>query len=152
MAFVFVFCAMCSRVNCLDPTHLVTWLLVNLPHLCIPHYPPHLLPIYSPCVCNPVPVRHHMYPVQPCQAWLPACFHLRGSFCLFVCLFYFIILLIKSPFSCTTESSLHPFTPQPWQHVLQFFLYICCFNKVAYIKKNCFHTVYGCNKCTTIFI
>ncbi len=26
-------CAMCSHVNCLDPTHLVTWLLVNLPHL-----------------------------------------------------------------------------------------------------------------------
>ncbi len=26
-------CAMCSHVNRLDPTHLVTWLLVNLPHL-----------------------------------------------------------------------------------------------------------------------
>ncbi len=26
-------CAMCSHVNCLDPTHLVTWSLVNLPHL-----------------------------------------------------------------------------------------------------------------------
>ncbi len=38
-------CAMCSHVNCLDPTHLVTWLLVNLPHLCFPHYPPHLLPL-----------------------------------------------------------------------------------------------------------
>ncbi len=40
-----VLCAMCSHVNCLDPTHLVTWLLVNLPHLCFPHYPPHLLPL-----------------------------------------------------------------------------------------------------------
>ncbi len=38
-------CAMCSHVNCLDPTHLVTWLLVNLPHLCLSHYPPHLLPL-----------------------------------------------------------------------------------------------------------
>ncbi len=26
-------CAMCSHVNCLDPTHLVSWLLVHLPHL-----------------------------------------------------------------------------------------------------------------------
>ncbi len=26
-------CAMCSHVDFLDPTHLVTWLLVNLPHL-----------------------------------------------------------------------------------------------------------------------
>ncbi len=26
-------CAMCCHDNCLDPTHLVTWLLVNLPHL-----------------------------------------------------------------------------------------------------------------------
>ncbi len=32
LCFCFV-CAMCSHVNCLDPTHLVTWLLVNLPHL-----------------------------------------------------------------------------------------------------------------------
>ncbi len=38
-------CSMCSHVNCLDPTHLVTWLLVNLPHLCLSHYPPHLLPL-----------------------------------------------------------------------------------------------------------
>ncbi len=26
-------CAMCCHFNCLDPTHLFTWLLVNLPHL-----------------------------------------------------------------------------------------------------------------------
>ncbi len=38
-------CAMCSHVNCLDSTHLVTWLLVNLPHLCLSRYPPHLLPL-----------------------------------------------------------------------------------------------------------
>ncbi len=36
-------CAMCSHVNCLDPTYLVTWLLVHLPHLCLSRYPPHLL-------------------------------------------------------------------------------------------------------------
>ncbi len=46
MAFVLVFCVPCAlSVNCLDPTHLVTWLLVNLPHLCLSHYPPHLLPL-----------------------------------------------------------------------------------------------------------
>ncbi len=48
-------CAMCSHVNCLDPIHLVTtWLLVNLPHLCLPRYPPHcslynLLVFAVPC-------------------------------------------------------------------------------------------------------
>ncbi len=39
-------------------------------------------------------------PVQPCQAWLPACFPLRGSFCLFILVLY----INESPFSCTTES------------------------------------------------
>ncbi len=38
-----ILCAMCSHVNCLDPTYLVTWLLVHLPHLCLSRYPPHLL-------------------------------------------------------------------------------------------------------------
>ncbi len=38
-------CAMYFHVNFLDPTHLVTWLLVNLPHLCFPRHPPHLLPL-----------------------------------------------------------------------------------------------------------
>ncbi len=108
------------ELYCLDPTHFVTWLLVNLPHLCIPHNPPHLLPIlFSLCwFCSPVPVLLRIFPVvscppcpvQPCQAWLPACFPLQGRFCLL-----HFILLIKSTFSWTTESwtttlSLHPIT------------------------------------------
>ncbi len=63
MAFVLFLCAMCSHVYCLDPAHLVTWLLVHLPHLCFPRYPPHLLPIYSSCVCNPVPVCFGLFAV-----------------------------------------------------------------------------------------
>ncbi len=44
------------------------------PHV-FPRYPPHLLPIYSPCVCSPAPVRRWMlslclvsWPALPCQA------------------------------------------------------------------------------------
>ncbi len=47
MAFILVFCVPCALLSIfLDPTHLVSWLLVNLPHLCpTSRYPPHLLPL-----------------------------------------------------------------------------------------------------------
>lgn len=61
--FVLFPCAMCPSCLLSNPTHFVTWLLVHLPHLCLPHYPPHLLPIYTPCVCKPVPVCWQMFPV-----------------------------------------------------------------------------------------
>ncbi len=85
---------MCSHVYCLDPTPLVTWLLVNLPHLCFPRY---LLIcslfnrlvfailcefVVECCVCALCPAQ-------------PVCFPLQGSFCLFLFIF---ILLIKALF------------------------------------------------------
>ncbi len=46
--FVLVFCVPCALMSiCLDPTHLVSWILVNLSHLCIPRYPPLLIPLWS---------------------------------------------------------------------------------------------------------
>ncbi len=70
-------CAMCSHVNCLDPTHLVSWFLVNLPHLSSL-----TLLVYS--LYNLL-----VFPVLPCQACQLCCFSpLRGSLLLFCfCLF-----------------------------------------------------------------
>ncbi len=97
-------CAMCSHVNCLDPTHLVTWLLINLPHLCFlitllicSLY--NLLVFAVPCwFVVECPWKYPVVSCLPCPA-LPcpalsslvaSCpvFPLRGSFCCFV-LFYF---------------------------------------------------------------
>ncbi len=85
-------CAMCSHVNCLDPTHLVSWLLLNLPHLC-PLVTLLICSLYNllvfavlcqfviTCVLFSFVLSSLVQPcpVQPCQAWLPACFPLRGS-------------------------------------------------------------------------
>ncbi len=72
-------------------------ILVNLLHLCFARYPPHLLPIYSPCVCSPVPVRCRMLSVLlvfclvlPCPS-SASLFPQRGSF------FKFIFLLLLKP-------------------------------------------------------
>ncbi len=50
-------CAMCSHVNCLDPTHLVSWFLVNLPHLSS------LVTLLVYSLYNLL-----VFPVLPCQA------------------------------------------------------------------------------------
>ncbi len=43
------FCVLCALLSiCLDPTHLVSWLLVNLPHLCLSRFPPHYSAVLSP--------------------------------------------------------------------------------------------------------
>ncbi len=47
-------CAMCSHVNCLDTTHLVTWLLVNLPP-CLPSLPSSFAPFISLLPCPGLP-------------------------------------------------------------------------------------------------
>ncbi len=46
MASVLVFCVPRALMSiCLDPTHLVTWLLINFPQLLSLNYPHHLLPL-----------------------------------------------------------------------------------------------------------
>ncbi len=81
-------CTMCFHVNCLDSTHLVTWLLVNLPHLSslvtllICSLYNNLLVFAVLCqfilVCSPVVC-------LPCPALLAVLFFpLWGSFVLFL--------------------------------------------------------------------
>ncbi len=121
MAFVlsWVFSVSCALI------HLVTWLLVNLPHLssfvtlliCSLY---NLLVfavlcqfgIVSPWMYSALPCPALSCPVQPCLAKpLPcSCFSPRGSFC-FCCCFCFI-LLIKAHLlhHLVLASSLHPST------------------------------------------
>ncbi len=79
----------------------------------VPHYPPHLLPIYFPCVCSPVPVRHHMlsgcpalpFPAQPVK--LPAeFFPYRVVFV--VCFVFVFVFISKIPSSALLSSCLIP--------------------------------------------
>ncbi len=52
--FVLDFCVPCALVSiCLDPTHFVPDYWLICPPV-FPRYPPHLLPLWSPCVCSPV--------------------------------------------------------------------------------------------------
>ncbi len=60
-------CAMCSHVNCLDPTHLVSWFLVNLPHLSS------LVTLLVYSLYNLL-----VFPVLPCQACQLCCFSPTG--------------------------------------------------------------------------
>ncbi len=105
-------CAMCSHVNCLDPTHLVSWLLVNLPHLSslVTLF---ICSLYNLLVCSPVPVRHQMFPdpclvllcpnlpytalpsqAKPSQA-LPAVLFFPYGVVFVAVLFYFLFIKIK---------------------------------------------------------
>ncbi len=91
---------MCHVLSCLlSWPHPPCYLIIgSCPKQCVPCYPPHLLPIYSPCVCSPVPDRRRMLCVlcvlpclvQPCQSVFP-----YGV--VFVCLFCFTVN--KKPFS-----------------------------------------------------
>ncbi len=115
MASVLVFCVPCALMSiCLDPTHLVTCLLINFPQL---------LSLVTLLICSLynllvfvvlfwfvaicwVVVRLVSCLVQPC----PAChfvFPLWGCFWLF----RLLLLLIKSPFtSCNWVLALFPLT------------------------------------------
>ncbi len=100
MAFVLVFCVPCALMSivltppillpdywliCPTCVYLITLLICSLYNLLVFAVPcwfvvecRRMYPVVS---CLPCPVQP--CPVQPCQAWLPACFPLRGSFCLF---------------------------------------------------------------------
>ncbi len=119
LASVLVFCVPCALMSiCLDPTHLVTCLLINFPqllslvtllicslyNLLVFAVPCWFVVVWCmPCVVScpalPCPTLSNLVlscPVLSCPA-LPACqsvFALRGRFCLFC-----LLLLIKSTFS-----------------------------------------------------
>ncbi len=122
-------CAICSHVNCLDPTHLVTWLLVNLPHLsflvtlliCSLY---NLLVFAVLCQFIIDVTLVVSCPALPCPA-LPcllacqlSCFTLRCSFCFFVC-YCFVLFFskIKAHYPEQPSPRLIP-SPQPWQIVI----------------------------------
>ncbi len=130
VASVLVFCVPCALMSIyLDPTHLVTCLLINFPQLfslvtllvCSLY---NLLVFAVPCWfvivwCMPY-VGSSLYvlcPVQPC----PVCqsvFPLRGCFCLL-----YFLLLIKSQFPSAIGSSLSSIHPRPWHFLYDYLLW-----------------------------
>ncbi len=107
MASVLVFCVPCALMSiCLDPTHLVTCLLINFPQL---------LSLITLIICS---LYNLLVFAVPCGfvtiCWVvqssPSAFPLRGSFCLF-CLSLLLKVLVLPP---AFGSSPHPF-PQSWQ-------------------------------------
>ncbi len=105
MAFSSLFpCALMSMSN---PAHLVISSLINVPHLLT--LITHTLPIYSPCVCSPVPDCCWMFPVLflPTSSLFSSCQPVKLYF-LFVC---FNLIINKKPNSSCNwvlASSLHP--------------------------------------------
>ncbi len=114
-------CVMCSHANCLDPTHLITWLLV---------YFPQLLSLVTLLICSlynllvfavlfvivPSPVVSCSCLAFSCLALscLPDCFPSQGSFvCLFV-LFYFWLIKPILLHNWVLASSLHPNPDSMW--------------------------------------
>ncbi len=89
----FWLCAMCSHVNCLDPTHLVSWLLVNLPHLC---------QLVTLLICS----------LYNLLVFAVLCEFTPMGYFLFV---DFILFLIKPYFLLQVSPRSHPFPP-PWQN------------------------------------
>ncbi len=94
---------MCSHVNCLDSTHLVSWLLVNLPHLC------HLVTLLICSLYNLLVFAVLCeFDVECCLCHaLPVWFPFRGIF--FCLLFHFIIN--KALFPPAIESLLSSLPP-----------------------------------------
>ncbi len=114
MAHVLVFCVPCAHVICLDPTHLVTCLLINFPQLlslvtlliCSLY---NLLVFAVPCglICHML--GRHPSCVLPCPA-LPVCFSLPTGLFLFVC-FYLLFINKKHFFPPAFGSSLSSLPP-----------------------------------------
>ncbi len=110
MASVLVFCVQCALMSiCLDPTHLVTCLLINFPQLlslitlliCSLY---NLLMFAVPCwfivvYCVPC-VLSSLFQLCPALPSSQSLFPLRGCFCLF-----YLLLLIKSQFPPAIGSS-----------------------------------------------
>ncbi len=123
MDFVFVLCVPCALMSivltppillpdywliCPTCVFLITLLICSLYNLLVFAVPGQFVIacILSCPVCLVLPCRALSCPALPSLPSLCLVFPLRGSFC---CIVYFLI--IKSPFSCTTESSPHPLTP-----------------------------------------
>ncbi len=112
--FVFIFCVSCALMSiCLDPTHLVSWLLVNLSHLSL---------LVTLLICSLYTILVFAVLCQfviecflflPCQA-LPAVLIFPYGVVL-VCLFVLFIFPIKthSLQYWVLASSLHH---KPWQY------------------------------------
>ncbi len=101
-------CAMCSHVNLSWP-HPSCYLIIDLCALSVPRYPPQLLPLISPCFCNPgwfvvvFCVCLVSCPALPCLALSSqTVFPLRGSF------FCFVYIIINKKKFCLLHLSPHP--------------------------------------------
>ncbi len=98
-------CAMCSHVNLSWP-HPSCYLIIDLCALSVPRYPPQLLPLISPCFCNPGLVRCCIL-CMPCVLSCPALPCPARLFFPYGVVFFvlFILLLIKK---CLLHLSPHP--------------------------------------------
>ncbi len=140
VASVLIFCVPSALMSiCLDPTHLVTCLLINFPQL-FSLVTLLICSLYNllvfavlcwfvvvwcmPCVLScPVslvlPVQALFCLVQPASLFFP----LRGCFCLF-----YFLLLIKSQFPSAIGSSFSSIRQKFWYSMLTWnFVYICLF-------------------------
>ncbi len=105
--FVLVFCVPCALMSiCLDPTHLISWLLVNLPHLSF------LVTLLICSLYNLLVFAVLCWIFLACCPALPSCpVFPYGGFCLFV-LFKFLQIKSHLLHHWVLASSLHS---QPWQ-------------------------------------
>jgi len=110
VASVLVFCVLCALMSiCLDPTHLVTCLLINFPQL-LSLVTLLICSLYNLLVfavpCGFVVICWVVYVLCPAlSSFVQSVFPLRGSFCLFC-----LSLLLKNSFSSciwVLASSIH---------------------------------------------
>ncbi len=123
VASVLVFCVSGALMSiCLDPTHLVTWLLINFPQLlslitliiCSLYNLVFAVPcgfvticwvVYVLCPVQSSPVQSSPVQSSPVQSSpvqsspVQSAFPLRGSFCLFVCFVLFIVVIKSTRFT-----------------------------------------------------
>ncbi len=131
MAYVLVFCVPCALMSIsLDPTHLVTCLLINFPQLLslvtlLPYSLYNLLVFAVPCGFIAICWFAVVSLVLPCQFVIP----LWGCFCLFY-------LSIKSLFSsCNWVLALIPSTqPDTSSHLPWECLCMALFKNLTYTK------------------
>ncbi len=131
-------CAMCSHVNLSWPHSSCFLIIGSFAPPVFPCYPPHLLVLYSPCVCSPMPVNHQCYPgcIPPCLVLASQAFALFLFFPLrsiFWCWFSFILLIkahLLHPW--VLASSLHP-TPLTHKYISQFLQNCSLIMKIRHI-------------------